>query len=63
MVVNTTLYQGQVVQRYLYLTHQHINGVTWVFLPFIYQVEQSYIALDTCHINGVTIVSATICIR
>ena len=63
MVVNTTLSQGQVAQRYLDLAHTHTNGVTFLFYLFIYQVAQSYIALATCHINGVTIVYSTICIR
>ena len=63
MVVNTTLSQGQVAQRYLALAHHHKNGVTWVFYPFIYQVAQRYIALATCHIDGVTIAYSAICIR
>ena len=62
MVVYTTPYQGQVAQRYLDLDHHHMNGVTWVFYPFIYQVVQSYIALDIYHIYGVTIAYTTICI-
>ena len=63
MVVNTTLSQGQVVQRYISLAHHHTCGVTWVFYPFIYQVTQGYIALDTYHINGITIASTEIFIR
>ena len=55
MVVNTTLSQVQVAQRYLALDHHHTNGVIWISYPFIYQVEQRYIALDTYHIDGVTI--------
>ena len=63
VVVNNTLSQGQVVQRYLNLAHHYMNGVTWVFHPFIYQVELMYIALANYHINSVTITYSTIFIR
>ena len=62
MVLNTDLSQGQVVQRYPDMYHNHTNGVTWVFYPFIYQVAQRYISLYTYHINGVTILYSVICI-
>ena len=55
MVVNTDLSKVQVEQSSLYLAHHYMNGVTWVFYPFIYQVAQRYIALATYHNNGVTI--------